>query len=393
MHTKKVYILLIIFLIILLLTGCSKTSIKKTTTQNEPNKLNESYEFSQLLFGHLTADAKFYSLGSQYCWIALENLSPSPYTDLLLTNDGGKSWTLATIKDMQISSMQFINSENGWAVGYNRTPDKINDYIISTTDGGKTWSNLLKIEVSNNFPAPQIQFLNTNDGFILINGKISKTTNGGQSWEPLNSISNPKSFDFINSTEGWATTLDSIVSTIDGGKTWVKEWTIPSDIKEKLRPVISKIIAEPALGYWATFSGESTSSQSGKIILHKDTSNQWTIESGCYLGRFFPGKAALSDQGDLAPTSTSSALWIGFEYTKYPYIIFKTNDDGKTWSQIINGRPNGFPNTPNSTLIRMYFANNQLGWGIYKTKDTITILKSENGGLEWQTSKQIMKAS
>lgn len=374
MLIKKIYIVTIVSLVALLLSGCNNTAKKTEQSDGATNT-------PKIVVSGQITDAEF-ALKGENVWIALNAINQgSPYTEILYSSNNGQTWSANNKKNLYIISMQFVDSEQGWAIG-NADPqsaDKVY-YILSTKDGGKSWSKQYKTEQTSRISPSQIQFLNSNDGFARFNNILLSTTDGGESWKQTNSIDNLMSFNFKDNKEGWATNLDSILHTTDGGKTWVKEWTIPNNIKEKLEPVISKITSAPVSGDWVIFSGESTMSQSSKIILSRNSSNQWTIESGCLIGKYhFSGNPAPSETSDIFPVSDASALLVAYEPSTF-VVLFKTNDNGKTWS-----KNSGFPHVD---WARVYFANNQ-GWGVTAEKNTLTIVKTKDEGHVWQTVKQI----
>jgi photosystem II stability/assembly factor-like uncharacterized protein len=76
----------------------------------------------------------FYPVSLESCWAFDGN-------SLYKTNNSGVTWvkTLTNLKPDQISQMNFVNDQLGWAFG---------KALFKTTNGGQSW-NPLKIVVKN----------------------------------------------------------------------------------------------------------------------------------------------------------------------------------------------------------------------------------------------------
>lgn len=63
-----------------------------------------------------------------------------------------------------------------------------------------------------------------------------------------------------------------------------------------------------------------------------------------WLILLFYGNPAPAETCDLFPISNTSAFLVAYTPSTYPITVLKTNNQGRTWSKIINeSRPNGFP--------------------------------------------------
>lgn len=59
---------------------------------------------------------------------------------VLHTTDGGVTWSateIASIPDLFLTDVDFVNSSDGWAVGLQNGEQS---YVVKTSDGGVTWS-------------------------------------------------------------------------------------------------------------------------------------------------------------------------------------------------------------------------------------------------------------
>lgn len=149
------------------------------------------------------------------------------------TADAGTTWT-KTGNTTQVQYNQLINKLIVYKDSV--TPNQDNLFYKST-DGGASW-NLLLIDNTTSAGFMDYQFLNSNDGYVLlyqynqndtINSKIYKTTDGGLTWDnyTLPTVcSNPQSIYFTSNNTGYIISNNTvqhrseIFKTTDGGQTW-----------------------------------------------------------------------------------------------------------------------------------------------------------------------------
>jgi photosystem II stability/assembly factor-like uncharacterized protein/DNA-binding CsgD family transcriptional regulator len=200
-------------------------------------------------------------------------------SNLLFTPDAGLHWTLLYKFQTILKSIDFVDQQNGWAASY--------DGILKTGDGGSNWSKLnpqvtnpVSQSETDGLPftdAMQIDFVDTQTGWIggtddvyrtddggsdwtrqtvpcapnLEKGftyigamsfvdahtgwmtcpapgqggndsaPLFKTTDGGATWQPLPALLfRPDALHFLNANSGWAGASRQLYSTTDGGATW-----------------------------------------------------------------------------------------------------------------------------------------------------------------------------
>ena len=102
----------------------------------------------------------------------------SGYGIIYKTDNGGKNLDILDIDGDSFVSVFFVNSNNGFAAGYNGG-------IYKTTDAGNSWKAVLKgnslfkerININN------IRFINNNSGYAVgNNGLLLTTNNSGNDW-------------------------------------------------------------------------------------------------------------------------------------------------------------------------------------------------------------------
>jgi photosystem II stability/assembly factor-like uncharacterized protein len=150
---------------------------------------------------------------------------------LMMTTDGGKTFSYLFDNIGGIDSIVFPSSEVGYALGYNDNNMCSTGFIISTTDGGKSWHQISKIS-----PTIGICFVDSKNGFGIGTGfdagDFLKTTDGGATWSYAYTFS-PKclytaDISFVSKTTGYViasppdgdSMYNDLYKTTDGGKSW-----------------------------------------------------------------------------------------------------------------------------------------------------------------------------
>jgi len=119
---------------------------------------------------------------------------------LLVTSDGGASWTVRTVT-RAFGPIDFINPSQGWAIGTgdtsiqcspnNLVPCSGNFRFYHTDDGGKTWvqgnTTSLEVPATKWWPPSYLHFVDSRNGF-LDPGDVGffRTTDGGHIWTAVN---------------------------------------------------------------------------------------------------------------------------------------------------------------------------------------------------------------
>jgi photosystem II stability/assembly factor-like uncharacterized protein len=113
------------------------------------------------------------------------------YSILLTSENGGSSWTEPhpRTRSSGLDQIQFIDPQTGWISGANLQGAPRDPFLLSTTDGGKTWRERLIFEETRVAAIERFSFDSPEHGRLLIdatldNGKheIYETTKGGESW-------------------------------------------------------------------------------------------------------------------------------------------------------------------------------------------------------------------
>jgi len=201
-----------------------------------------------------------------------------------------------------LSQIQFLNQQNGYALGDLGT-------IIKTTDSGVTWS-ILNTSTTTNFNC--LYFFDVNNGLICGDNMIcKKTTDGGNTWSIINIGSGTAKvykMSFIDNLNGFAClSSGKIIKTTDGGNTWLVI-TMLNNI-----PLYDISMKQ---NYGIAVGGSTTSSI---VLKTTDSGNTWSVVS-----------TGLSVPYYSCNVINSNTFIIGGQSGS----LYKTTDGGATWSQL-----------------------------------------------------------
>lgn len=159
---------------------------------------------------------------------------------ILRTSDGGRTWqeTLSIVTDgvqgEPIRQLQAVDGERAWALTLapSPCPNDCPTELRRTTDGGRTWTNLLQGRIG------AIRFANAYRGWLAIARStgtvdVRVTNDGGTSWvDGLHTSGQPVGLDAATSQTAWVMTQDEayctastclkydLFRTVDGGLHW-----------------------------------------------------------------------------------------------------------------------------------------------------------------------------
>ncbi len=216
------------------------------------------------------------------------------------TSDGGVNWSPVPIPGLVPTGISFVDATHGWAVGWGckETGGTAGcpALIMVTRDGGKTWFRQLQAEETFGTVAPQVTFINLQNGWWLSGGSsactgggcwpsLYRTTDGGRLYTRIQrpnqwKISGtdarsgfPKQMHFVNASIGWisvsaGTGTGGIATTRDSGASWTRSgggegWDI------------SGISATSAQELWIVGSGRVTGGTRALLLHSADGGQTW----------------------------------------------------------------------------------------------------------------------
>jgi len=141
---------------------------------------------------------------------------------ILKTTDGGQNWHSVYNNAGFASNMQFVSDNVGYISGGISYDGISYAELHKSLDSGNTW-NRINIQTSE---ITSMYFLNEQNGFFSnFNNQFLKTQNGGLNWEIIGNT--PITFYdiiFLNNNIGYGVGYNSIYKTENGGKDWVIDY-------------------------------------------------------------------------------------------------------------------------------------------------------------------------
>jgi photosystem II stability/assembly factor-like uncharacterized protein len=123
----------------------------------------------------------------------LHTVSATLYGLLLVSDDGGKTWTEPLKRERWTSYdlMQFADLEHGWISGVTVQPLPKDPFLLLTSDAGKTWRTRPIFEESRFGSIQQLWFDTAKAGELVLDRSQGnnqryeryETQTGGESWE------------------------------------------------------------------------------------------------------------------------------------------------------------------------------------------------------------------
>ncbi|MGE5353887.1 MAG: YCF48-related protein [Syntrophothermus sp.] len=312
-----------------------------------------------------------------------------------ITNDGGLSWdTLKALNGLYVHSMQWLDDNVGF-VSSLYDPAR----LLKTTDGGKTWTDLINGITTTN--AGCLFFLDDNYGWAAFGGnKIGATTDGGKTWELTTVpgyLPTVSQIQFIDKSNGFLAGITSglgdyemygiFAFTTDGGHSWTSR-----EIPDKNSNLSQVHFVDANTGYITEDRYPDS-----RIFYTTNKGADWTVVKGAGRNLAFAGNSkawAINAQNIInattdgwktsvqqTPSATPVILWSvsaldslnSAACGQYENIIV-THDGGKTWK-----RTNASDSTV--SLNSIYYKNSGEIWAVGSSGN---VLHSKDKGETWQ---------
>lgn len=176
----------------------------------------------------------------------------SPHSRMLTTTDGGTTWSRYTIPDStsrELVDVDAIGPFRAWALGNG-------DSCSLSTDGGATWFS----GYTGSYSFNSVSFGTLNSGWgATTNGKILASTDGGMTWHfQVQCGAFWLSIKAVDSLHAWAAgDSGRIWATTDGGQAWFRQISGTTDF-------LWNITFIDTLRGWAVLGGPDS------LILHTE---------------------------------------------------------------------------------------------------------------------------
>jgi len=264
---------------------------------------------------------------------------------LLRTFDGGLTWSVVSHGAL-FSSLDFADSQHGWAVG-------LADSLRATADGGVTWTAQTSGITPQLFSVAAVDLQHV--WAVGKSGTVRATADGGANWVPQASgvTSDLWGVDFIDTMHGWAVGVGgTVIVTGDGGVSW------------------KKMVSGTALRLWDVafadadhgFAVGGASEPDRNVLLTTDDGGATWIKRASGTAQPLYGVDAIDSQ---------HAWVVGEKGT-----ILVTGDGGLTWRR----QSPAVTASVGSGLSGVDMLDGQIGWA---TGAGSTVLATTDGGATW----------
>ena len=287
-----------------------------------------------------------------------EVIAAAPPTTL---GASGWAWQNPLPQGNDLNGVDFVNTNDGWAVGRKGT-------ILSTADGGVSWSVSARVTDED---LTGVSFVNSTHVWVVGSlGTILATSDGGVNWTEQDSTSacSLVGVVFIDVSHGWAIGQDPdtgagvVLSTNDGGAHWSEQYSSTYSI--------NSIDFVDANHGWITGShyDGSTDTASGAVYQ--------TSDGGIHWSEVVSGESYYNTSLDFIDASHG---WLIRDLGGYS-VVLSTTDGGAHWSQVyttLTGdcQPNSDLNGCNELAGDVQFISPTKGW--------VENATTSDGGAHW----------
>jgi photosystem II stability/assembly factor-like uncharacterized protein len=351
--------------------------------------------------------------------------------EIFRTTNGGQSWALSYDTNKYLSTIQFFDAQEGWAIGgdsffhtvdggatWNKAAvpsgtwshgarfyDRLNGVsvgetgnIVRTENGGVTWTQIAPMG-----SGPDLWDVEYGDADTVFysgeSGALAKSSDGGLTWGSIQSggAGATHAIDILDAKRAWAGNDEGeVLTTTNGGKKWVRHKVTGFDVYGH----INGVDFVDANNGWAVGMNSTFGPDYGRISRSTDGGHSWALQVNEPWVEFL-GVSALD---------STIALAYGYEYGG-PGIVRRTVDGGTTWTEVLStgGQISGgffinattgwvvgvhiwkttdggatftkqFHNTSGWHLYDVSFADTQNGWAVGEANQ---VLRTTDGGQTW----------
>lgn len=313
------------------------------------------------------------------------------HSQLLKTDDGGKSWRKAGTDDRQLDTVRFTGRDQGWAVARETvetakvpsgSPQPGRYSILHTEDGGASWTEQWRSEALPEADSA-LYFEGEGNGYAFAGNTLLKTQNDGKEWTAVKfgiQDFTPDKLFFSNAETGWAAGTDgkretlSVLRTEDGGKSWSVQF------RKKYEEGAAGCIGIDFLGNsegWFLTSDLST--WNGELYHTSDGGASWSPACTMKCVRPTPEGIDFID-----PKTGWIPLYIGAGPIAGGLAV--TRDGGKSF-QVLGDTANGVPEETRkvSSARQVLFLSSREGWAIGSDPNRGDfLLQTTDGGDTWK---------
>lgn len=153
---------------------------------------------------------------------------------LVLTHNGGASFTTKTSPDPGLTDIFFTDSTVAYAIG---------NSVWKTIDAGDNWTKLHDFALPGGWSS--IFFTSEETGWVSKKTGVYKTLNGGIDWQRTNTgtfnLNQGGATFFLNSDTGYISNNISIEKTVNGGASWNNVFTCTTSMYHDIHFVSANV--------------------------------------------------------------------------------------------------------------------------------------------------------
>jgi photosystem II stability/assembly factor-like uncharacterized protein len=255
--------------------------------------------------------------------------------------------------------------------------------VVSTNDGGVTWYNVTPPGLTDVGYSVFTDFLDASHAWVQIvdpnnypyGGTLYRTSDGGLSWEAFETPFSAGDMEFVDEKDGWmmadlgvgaGSMAIAIFQTTDGGATWTRTYTNDPNIEsagDTLPLGGIKVTMIPLDMNSAWVGGVIYSSGSTYLFRTDDGGKTWSQVTMMLPAIAQSSELTIEQVKFLSPMQ--GFLAIRLTSTTQETIIFTTSNGGETWDPAPANLPNsGVLEIPSAQEMIFYYSNQ-----FYVTKD------------------------
>ncbi|HMD90619.1 MAG TPA: YCF48-related protein [Anaerolineaceae bacterium] len=266
-----------------------------------------------------------------------------------LSLDSGQTWL--TWQDSIGES--FYNAQTGWRL--TTTASNSQNQLQQTSDGGKTWQTLKVVSWQNS----QFDFVDQQNGMAIVTigaaSALLSTADGGKTWQEIKPVAaatiaaarlNLNNIKIYTEKSGWATAYipdgnTFLLHTTDGGQTWQD---VTPDIVANV-PFSTSFLDENTA--WVYSQNSNTGQTSGANLLRTtDGGSTWKVITHSLPQDFLFGSPWMTFLNLKEGWTETYGAGAGQAHIQ----MFATHDGGVSWSQVMLVNPDSSPGSQPGTL-------------------------------------------
>ncbi|MBL8098534.1 MAG: hypothetical protein JNK81_05100 [Anaerolineales bacterium] len=291
------------------------------------------------------------------------------------------------IDSPSIINIEMIDERNGWGVTEKQ--------IVRTDDGGVTWYNVTPPDLTRIEDSVLQFFLDENNAWIQFAdnnnypfvGFLYRTRDGGLTWEDFETPFSDGDIKFTDENNGWmladlgagaGSMAVSVFQTNNGGETWNRVYTNDPNLEDSNNTLPLggiKVLLTPLDMQTAWIGGVVYTNGTVYLFRTDDSGKTWTNIENIELPQNIQESQITVEKIHFV-SATQGILVLRVTSNNQRTLIFSTNDGGVTWQAFSQNIPEaGLLEIPSANEI-VFYSSDQF----YVTEDagvTFNIINSE----------------